>query len=140
MGAVTIEATGLTKRFGGRIAVADLTFTARAGWCCGLGLNGTGKTTAIRLLSTVLPPTSGEFTVAGIPGTRPAEISRRVGVMPERAGYPGCQTGREYLRYHARLLGLSRPDATVLAERLLTEVGLADRAETRIAGYSRGTR
>jgi ABC-type multidrug transport system ATPase subunit/DNA-binding SARP family transcriptional activator len=140
-GEVTIEARGLSKRFGTRIAVADLSFTVRSGEVFGLlGPTGAGKTTAIRLLSTVLPPTSGEFTVAGIPSTRPAEIRRRVGVVPERAGYPGRQTGREYLRYHARLHGLTRQDATLLAEHLLGEVGLADRAADRIATYTRGMR
>jgi ABC-2 type transport system ATP-binding protein len=134
---VTIEARGLSKRFGTRAAVVDLSFTARAGEVLGLlGPNGTGKTTTIRLLSTVLTPTSGEFTVAGIPGTRPAEIRRRVGVVPERNSYPDYQTGREYLRYHARLHGLSRRDATQLAEHLLSEVGLADRAADLIAGYT----
>src|SRR5262249_28171237 len=94
----------------------------------------------IRLLSTVLPPTSGTFTVAGIPSTRPSEIRRRVGVLPESSGYPGHQTGREYLRYHARLFGHSRVGSARVADELLTEVGLAARASSRISTYSRGMR
>lgn len=141
MAEVTVEAEGLTKRFGPRGAVTDVSFTARRGEIVGLlGPNGAGKTTTIRLLTTVLTPTSGQFSVAGVPSTRPAEIRQRVGVLPESSGYPEHQTGAEYLRYHARLYGLARSDAVHATERLLTEVGLADRATSRIATYSRGMR
>jgi len=138
---VTIEAVRLGKRFGPRTAVRELSFTARRGDVVGLlGPNGSGKTTTIRLLTTVLPPTDGTFSVAGVPASRPAEIRRRVGVLPESSGYPGHQTGREYLRYHARLFGRSRADAAEVADGLLAEVGLAERATSRIATYSRGMR
>jgi ABC-2 type transport system ATP-binding protein len=138
---VTLEATALTKRFGSRVAVRDLTLTARPGDVVGLlGPNGSGKTTTIRLLTTVLAPTSGTFAVAGVPSTRPIEIRRRVGVLPESSGYPGRQTGREYLRYHARLFGRTPAAAARTADDLLAEVGLDDRVSTRISMYSRGMR
>jgi ABC-2 type transport system ATP-binding protein len=141
MATVTVDAERLTKRFGARTAVDELSFTARQGEVVGLlGPNGAGKTTAIRLLTTVLAPTSGEFVVAGIPSSRPAEIRRRVGALPESAGYPGHQTGRDYLRYYARLFGLPRGDAARMADRLLTDVGLTERASARISTYSRGMR
>jgi ABC-2 type transport system ATP-binding protein len=74
--------------------VDALTFDAESGEVLGLlGPNGAGKTTTIRLLSTVLAPTSGEFSVAGIPSRQPAEIRRRVGVLPESAGYPRDRSG-----------------------------------------------
>jgi ABC-2 type transport system ATP-binding protein len=141
MAEVTIEAVRLTKRYGARTAVRELSFTARPGDVVGLlGPNGSGKTTTIRLLTTVLPPSAGTFSVAGVPSSRPAEIRRRVGVLPESSGYPGHQTGREYLRYHARLFGRSRPEAVRIAGELLAEVGLAEPGSTRIATYSRGMR
>ena len=141
MTTVTLDAAGLTKRFGARTAVDDVSFTAHRGEVLGLlGPNGAGKTTTIRLLTTVLTPTAGEFSVDGVPCSQPTEIRRRVGVLAESAGYPGHQTGRDYLRYHARLFGLARRDAETVATRLLTEVGLAERPSSRISTYSRGMR
>jgi ABC-2 type transport system ATP-binding protein len=138
---LTIEATDLSKSFGPRTAVRNLSLTARRGDVVGLlGPNGSGKTTTIRLLTTILEPDSGTFTVAGVPSTRPTEIRRRIGVLPESSGYPGHQTGREFLRYHARLFDHPRDAATAVADRLLAEVGLADRAGSRISTYSRGMR
>ena len=136
-----VEAHGVEKRYGSLVAVADLTFEARRGEILGvLGPNGAGKTTAIRVLTTILDPSRGTFAVAGVPHTRPAEIRRRIGVLPESAGYPEHQTGEEYLRYHARLYGRSRADAGAMARGLLEEVGLGDRGPTLISTYSRGMR
>ncbi len=137
----TVEADGIVKRYGSLVAVDGLTFAASAGEVVGvLGPNGAGKTTAIRILTTVLRPTTGTFTVAGAPHTRPAQIRRRIGVLPESAGYPDRQTGREFLRYHARLFGRDRAAAADLAARLLDEVGLGDRGHMLLETYSRGMR
>jgi ABC-2 type transport system ATP-binding protein len=136
-----VEARGVEKRYGSVVAVADLSFEADPGEILGvLGPNGAGKTTAIRVLTTILAPTHGTFAVAGVPQTRAAEIRRRIGVLPESAGYPEHQTGEEYLRYHARLYGRSRAGARAVAAVLLDEVGLADRARWLISTYSRGMR
>jgi ABC-2 type transport system ATP-binding protein len=141
MTGASLEVVGLTKRFGARTAVDELSFTAGRGEVVGLlGPNGAGKTTTIRLLTTMLEPTSGEFIVDGVPCTWPAEIRRRVGVLPESAGYPEHQTGEEYLGYHARLFGLTRSEAARAAGRLLADVGLDERASSRISTYSRGMR
>jgi ABC-2 type transport system ATP-binding protein len=138
---MTLEAHALTKAYRALVAIEELSFTAEAGEVIGLlGPNGAGKTTAIRVLTTILAPTSGSFTVAGIPHTRPAEIRRRVGVLPESAGYPEQQTGIEFLRYHARLYGHSRASADATAAVLLRDVGLADRQSSPISTYSRGMR
>jgi ABC-2 type transport system ATP-binding protein len=135
----SIEARGLSKRYGARNALDGLTFATNPGEVVGLlGPNGAGKTTTIRLLTTILEPTAGTFAVAGIPGDRPTEIRRRIGVLPESAGYPQRQTGAEYLRYAARLFGRNRRDAREVTDRLLGDVGLGDRAGARISSYSRG--
>jgi ABC-2 type transport system ATP-binding protein len=141
MASITLEAVQLAKRYGRRSAVEDVSFVARSGDVVGfLGPNGAGKTTTIRLLTTVLAPTSGTFRVAGQPPTASAEIRRRVGVLPESSGYPRHQTGREFLRYHARLYGMSTTAAREQADRLLAELGLDERASSPISAYSRGMR
>jgi ABC-2 type transport system ATP-binding protein len=138
---VTLEARGVRRAYGDLVALDDLTFSARAGEVLGLlGRNGAGKTTAIRVLTTILEPSAGSFAVGGVPHTRPAEIRRRVGVLPESAGYPESQTPLEFLRYHARLFGHSRASAAAAAAALLADVGLADRASSAIAHLSRGMR
>jgi ABC-2 type transport system ATP-binding protein len=140
-GAVTLEADSLSKSYGDVVAVEGLSFTARAGEVLGLlGPNGAGKTTAIRVLTTIFPPTAGSFRVAGVPHTKPRELRGLVGVLPESAGYPEQQTGAEFLRYHARLFGHSRASAASSADALLEQVGLAERGDSRIATYSRGMR
>jgi ABC-2 type transport system ATP-binding protein len=129
------------KRYGSLVAVQDLTFTAAPGEILGvLGPNGAGKTTAIRVLTTILEPTRGTFTVAGVPQSKPTEIRRRIGVLPESAGYPERQSGEEFLRFHARLYGHSQPSAAETARALLSEVGLAERGSSLISTYSRGMR
>ncbi len=136
-----LEVERLTKRFGEHTAVHELSFAARAGEVVGLlGPNGAGKTTVIRLLSTVLLPNSGTFTVAGVPHSTPLELRRQIGVLPESFGYPTHLTGFEYLRFHARLFGLGRTTSARVTERLLADVGLAERGSSRILTYSRGMR
>jgi len=136
-----VEASGVVKRYGSLVAVHDLTFAVSPGEVLGvLGPNGAGKTTAIRVLTTILSPSEGTFSVAGIPHTRPNEIRRRIGVLPESDGYPERQTGEEYLVYHARLYGHSRASARETASALLEDVGLAERRHSLIATYSRGMR
>jgi ABC-2 type transport system ATP-binding protein len=131
----------LRKRYGPLVAVDDLSFTVGRGELLGfLGPNGAGKTTAIRVLTTILAPTGGAFRIAGIPHTRPRELRRRIGVLPESTGYPERQSGEEFLRYHARLFGQSAATARATALRLLADVRLADRRTTLIGKYSRGMR
>jgi ABC-2 type transport system ATP-binding protein len=136
-----VEARGLCKRYGPLAAVDGLSFALERGEVMGvLGPNGAGKTTAVRVLTTILEPDAGSFSVAGVPHGRPAEIRRRIGVLPESGGYPERQTGEEYLRYHARLYGRRRAAARSAASTLLEEVGLLDRGGSLIASYSRGMR
>jgi ABC-2 type transport system ATP-binding protein len=138
---LVVDAQGVGKRYGTLVALADFTVGVDAGEVLGvLGPNGAGKTTAIRVLTTILSPSHGSFSIDGIPQTRPQEIRRRIGVLPESAGYPERQTGEEYLRYHARLHGHSRASAAAVARSLLEEVGLAERGRSLVATYSRGMR
>jgi ABC-2 type transport system ATP-binding protein len=136
-----LAVAGISKHFGSTIAVRELSFEADSGEVIGLlGPNGAGKTSAIRVLSTIYPPTSGGFAVGGIRHTKPSRIRPRIGVLPESAGYPLHQSGAEFLRYYARLFGHPARRAGEIASVLLVEVGLADRGESPIATYSRGMR
>ena len=137
----TVEAEGLTRRYGSVLAVDQLTFAVEEGRILGvLGPNGAGKTTAIRILTTILRPSSGRFAVAGVAGTRERDVRARIGVLPESAGYPARETAEEYLAYHARLHGRRAGEASATARGLLAEVGLAGRARALIQTYSRGMR
>jgi ABC-2 type transport system ATP-binding protein len=138
---ITVEAVHLTKHYGAYNAVEDVSFSASQGEIMGLlGPNGAGKTTTIRLLTTVLEPTSGEFSIANHRSTSATEIRRCVGVLPESSGYPSHQTGGEYLRFYGRLYGLSRRQARSSSSELLAAVGLEQRGGSRISTYSRGMR
>jgi ABC-2 type transport system ATP-binding protein len=132
---------GISKTFGSTVAVRELSFVANSGEVIGLlGPNGAGKTSAIRVLSTIYPPTSGRFAISGIPHTMPSAIRPRIGVLPESAGYPLHQSGAEFLRYYARLFGHPASRAREIASVLLMEVGLAEQGASPIATYSRGMR
>jgi ABC-2 type transport system ATP-binding protein len=136
-----VEANRVGKDYGSLVALEDLTFTVSPGEVLGvLGPNGAGKTTAIRVLTTILEPSRGDFAIDGVRHQRAAEIRRRIGVLPESAGYPERQTGDEYIRFHARLYGHTRAGARAAADSLLAEVGLGDRRHSVIASYSRGMR
>jgi ABC-2 type transport system ATP-binding protein len=100
---------GLTKSYGSLTAVAPLDLELEPGVVLGfLGPNGAGKTTLIRMVTTILRPTAGSFEVAGIPDSRPEDIRRQIGVLPESAGYPDGQTGEEFLRYTLACTGSLR--------------------------------
>jgi ABC-2 type transport system ATP-binding protein len=139
--AAAVVAERVGRDYGAVCAVSDLSFEVAPGDVVGvLGRNGAGKTTSIRVLTTIVAPTRGRFAVAGVPHTRPDEIRRRIGVLPEGGGYPARQTGEEHLVYHARLHGASRASARAAAAALLEEFGLADRARTPLHAYSLGMR
>jgi ABC-type Na+ transport system ATPase subunit NatA/DNA-binding SARP family transcriptional activator len=134
---VTVEVRELSKSFGDRIAVDSISFAGRAGDVIGLlGPNGAGKTTTIRMLATLLAPSGGDFSVAGVPSSRPAEIRARIGVLLQTGRFPLHQTGCEHMAFYARLFGKRRDQAGRIAARLLDLVGLADQADARIATYT----
>lgn len=136
-GRLAVDVDRLSRRFGTVIAVENLSFGVRPGEIVGLlGPDGAGKTTILRLLSTLVAPSSGTFSIAGVPHSRSRDIRRKVGVSPAARCGPGHLTGQDYLRYHARLFGVGRAQAAAIAERLLAELGLSEQADVRLAGYS----
>jgi ABC-2 type transport system ATP-binding protein len=134
-----ITAQGLTRRFGSRTAIDDVSFTVARGEIFGLlGPNGAGKTTTLRLLAGLISPSSGTATVAGIPleRRRLAEVRARVGFLTEAPGLWERLTVRLNLLVYARLYGLTAPEDTV--RRTLDLFGLADRAESPAGQLSKG--
>jgi len=132
----------LTKEYGSIRAVDNLDLTIRAGEVFGLlGPNGAGKTTSVLMMLGLTEPTRGVVRVLGHDPTRePLAIKRMVGYLPDNVGFYGGMTGRENLRYTARLNGLTRSEADSRIDQLLAEVRLEDAADRNAETYSRGMR
>ena len=106
-----------------------------------LGANGSGKTTTIRMLTTLLRPSSGEAEVLGLDVTRDGvELRKRIGVALQEAGLDDLQTGRELLRLQYHLYGLPSEAMKHRTQELLETVDLAEAADRRIGTYSGGMR
>jgi len=132
-----IEITGLSKRFGKVQAVSGLDFTVAAGRVTGfLGPNGAGKSTTLRVLLGLIHPDHGTATFAGRNYRQLAHASAHVGAVLEHAGFHPGRSGRNHLRVLATAGG--HPPSRV--EEVLDEVGLSDRADRRVKGYSMGMR
>ncbi|MFJ3228527.1 ATP-binding cassette domain-containing protein [Streptomyces sp. NPDC086783] len=131
---------GLEKSFGEVRAVRGLDLAVAEGTVCGvLGLNGAGKTTAVRLLTTLLRPDAGSARVAGHDLVREAAAVRRaIGVTGQRTSVDGDLSGRQNLRLFARLHRVRGPADRV--RELLDRFGLADAADRPACTYSGGMR
>ena len=135
---LAIETRGLFKRFGSTLAVADLSLSIRRGEIFGLlGPNGAGKTTSVKLLLALLAPSGGVGTILGSRiGDR---LTRgRIGFLPEHFRFHDCLTGRELLRFHGRLYGLSGQRLEQRAFELLERLDLVDAADRSLREYSKG--
>jgi ABC-2 type transport system ATP-binding protein len=140
-GAGVIEARGLTRTFKGGIeAVCGIDLVVSPGEVFGfLGPNGAGKTTTVRMLCTLLPPTSGTARVAGFDVVAdPDAVRHRIGVALQEIGLDPVQTGRELLELQSGLYGITGGQAKSRADELLSLVGLTDAADRRTKTYSGG--
>jgi ABC-2 type transport system ATP-binding protein len=137
-----IRTARLTKRYGSRTAVDALDLEVRRGEIFGLlGPNGAGKTTTVLMLLGLTEPSFGRVEVLGLDPTRnPLHVKRRVGYLPDNVGFYGSLTGRQNLRYTARLNGIRDRDADPQIDQVLAQVGLSSRADDRADSYSRGMR
>ena len=137
-----IRSDELAKRYGRITALAGLTMSIPAGDVFGfLGPNGAGKTTAVKLLLGLARPSSGEGWILGAPLSDRAahrRARRAVGYLPELFRYQPWLSAREVLRVHCELIGLDRSAWDPEMKDALGIVGLADRADDRVAGYSKG--
>ncbi len=138
---LAIEAEGLTKHFRPDIRAVDgIDLAVPEGRIFGfLGQNGSGKTTTVRMLTTLLKPTAGRARVAGADVlAEPEAVRRRVGVALQEVGLDELQTGRQLLTLQARLFGYGPREARERAARLLEVVTLTEAADRPISGYSGG--
>jgi ABC-2 type transport system ATP-binding protein len=137
-----IEVRELTKRYGDRVVVRSISFTAERGQILGfLGPNGAGKTTTMRMLTGFLPPSSGSARVAGFDVfTDSSEVRRRIGYLPENPPLYADMTVRSYLEFVARLKGLGRGQARPACDRVMERTGLTDVAGRLLSHLSKGFR
>ncbi|MFZ0172123.1 MAG: ABC transporter ATP-binding protein, partial [Acidimicrobiales bacterium] len=136
-----LAVTQLSKRFGERTAFSDVSFEVAYGEVFGfLGPNGAGKTTIVRTLGTLIAPTSGAATVAGIPLSpeNGVDIRQHISIMPESPGLYLRLTVTENLEYFAGLYGLHQAGTRI--KNALAAVNLADRAADLCGGLSKGLR
>ena len=135
---LAIETHHLSRRFGEKLAVADLSIAVKRGEVFGfLGPNGAGKTTSLKMLLGLIEPTAGRGMLLGKPiGDRAARA--KVGFLPEHFRFQDWLTGRELLRFHGRLYGLSGSALDAKADALLSRMSLQEAADRPIKGYSKG--
>src|SRR4051794_21637131 len=140
--APTIEAHGLTKRFGRTTALDGLDLVAEPGEVLAvLGPNGAGKTTFVRAVATLLRLDGGVLRVAGHDVARePGAVRRVIGLARQVAAVQPAMTGRETLEMVARLFGRSRAEARRAAGAVLEQLGLVDTADRLARTYSGGLR
>jgi ABC-2 type transport system ATP-binding protein len=140
-GAPALSVDHLTKRFGDRTAVEDVSFDVGRGEVFGfLGPNGAGKTTTVRMLGTLIAPTSGSAAILGIPLTpeNGTQIRGRIAIMPEAPGLYLRLTVRENLECFADLY--ETPDPRGRIARALAAVNLVERADDACGALSKGLR
>ena len=133
-----IQASHLRKAFGSKLAVKDLALCVKQGEVLGfLGPNGAGKSTSMKMLLGLVKPTDGTAQVLGQPiGNVRARAS--VGFLPEHFRFQDWLTGREFLRFHGRLFGMSGHALSSRIEALLRRVDLVDAAGQQLRTYSKG--
>src|SRR5436190_15637812 len=137
-----IEVANLTKRYAGHTAVSDISFSVERGEIVGLlGPSGAGKSTTMRILSCFLPATSGTVRVAGLDVFYDSdEVRRRIGYMPENNPLHLDMRVREYLKFRARLKGLSRRRSRERVDVVMEQCGLKDVTRRILGQLSKGYR
>jgi ABC-2 type transport system ATP-binding protein len=132
-----ITVSGLTKQYGGRAVVDDVSFTLEPGTVTGfLGPNGAGKTTTMRMITGLVPPSAGSALVDGRPYSALPNPGAVMGTLLDAGAVHPGRTGRTHLRLLADTIGVP----TDRVDEVLSLVGLSDAARRRIGGYSLGMR
>jgi ABC-2 type transport system ATP-binding protein len=138
-GVPLVEFRSVSKWYGPVIGVNEVSFRLETGITGLLGSNGAGKTTLIKLMTGQLRPSLGEVRVCGLPAWS-ARAKSHVGYCPDVDAFYEEMSGRAFVRTMARLHGFDARTARERTDRVLAEVGMADRADRRLGGYSKGMR
>src|SRR6516165_9266279 len=135
-----IEVENLSKHFAGRAAISNISFKVGRGEIAGLlGPNGAGKSTTMRVLSCYMPASQGTARVAGLDVFKESlEVRRRIGYMPENNPLHYDMRVREYLKFRARIKGLSRARSRDRADMVLDQCGLTGVTDRIIGTLSKG--
>jgi ABC-2 type transport system ATP-binding protein len=132
----TIEIEDVSKWFGQKVAVSDLSCSFGPGLTGLLGPNGAGKTTLLRMMCGLLRPSDGSVRVLGVDPRHDPSVYRLLALVPEEDAVYGILTAREYLAFAADLTGVSRQRV----DEAIAQVDLAAAADRPISGYSKGMR
>ncbi|WP_244021014.1 ABC transporter ATP-binding protein [Novosphingobium organovorum] len=135
-----VKVDGVTKTFGDKVALCDVSFTVPSGQICGLlGPNGAGKTTLFRLLMGILKASSGELEVGGLDAFEErVAVKRLIGFLPDEPVFYSYMSGRELLELSAGMHGLDPYDAMDWIEPLARRLRLADDLDNYAEDFSRG--
>ncbi len=134
----TVEVTAVSKWFGQKVAVSDITCSFGPGLTGLLGPNGAGKTTLLRMLTGLTLPSQGEVLVKGALPRASVDRYRELGFVPEESALYNTLTAREYVAFAATLSGLDDPKGA--ADRAIELVELTADAERAVGGFSKGMR
>jgi ABC-2 type transport system ATP-binding protein len=134
----TVEVTGVSKWFGQKVAVSDITCSFGSGVTGLLGPNGAGKTTLLRMLTGLVLPSEGSVKVLGKLPRKDVDIYRDLALVPEESAVYARLTAFELVRYAARLSGVDKPDEAARAA--IAEVELDAAADRSVGGFSKGMR
>ena len=132
-----LTVTGLTKQYGSKTAVDNMTFKLEKGVTGLLGANGAGKTTLMRMMCGILTPSDGGIEYDGY-SVNSEEYRNVLGYLPQDFGYYPEFTGTDFLMYFCALKGLDKKTAKERSRELLELVGLEDKAKVKVKKYSGG--
>lgn len=135
-----IKLRNASRWYGQVIGLNDVTCDIGPGITALLGQNGAGKSTMLRLITGQLRPTTGEVTVFDMVPFANPEVYKLLGYCPEIDNFYEHMTGREFVNFLARLAGYDAPEAKRRTDRSIEIVGMSDRCDKKIAGYSKGMR
>ena len=134
----SISITGLTKRFGSKVALDNIDLDIPQGMFGLLGPNGAGKTTLMKIISTLLKKNDGEISICGTPVEKTRYIRKIIGYLPQDFSMYANMTAYDALDYLAVLSGMSKSDRRIKVPETLEKVNLLDQKKTRVKSMSGG--